>query len=244
MYQFTATRMGQPAASRTVRRRRSSTRLLLVVAATIQLVAMTILGVGPAAAESESTFEVSLYCGDRSTPTLSWDAVPLAQSYEVQTSSVVDDGGRPPYWTTFRTDHVRYGHYSTATNVHNTPCYHRHEYRIRAMRSDGSVVATSTIIGTGGDQIATTFPEPRNLRPAWTNNPWGGGSFDRLTWTGVPGAEGYNVYDATTDRYLTTVRTTWYDPIFPRDFYVTAFDGNGNFSTRSNTATVDAGIGW
>lgn len=255
MYQFTPPKMGQPAASPIVRRRRSSKRLLLVLAATIQLVAMTILGVGPAAseqrvvdstsnaanavAEAQATFEVSLYCDRLDTPTLSWDAVPGAQSYEVQTSYVRSLGTTNPYWTTFSTDHVRYGQYSTATKV-QVPCYHLHEFRIRAMRYDGSVVATSTIVGTSDPgQISRTFPEPRNLRPAWTNNRWGGGSYDRLTWTSVPRAEGYNVYDATTNRYLTTVKTPWYRPVFPGDFYVTAFDGNGNFSRRSNTASID-----
>ena len=240
MYQFTAPKMGQPAPL-TVGRRRSSKKLLLVLAAAIQLVAMAFVGVGPASAETR--FELSLHCDRNDSPILSWDAVPGARSYEVQTSYVEVNARPLPYWTAFRTDHVRYGRYSTATRV-GVPCYHLHEFRIRAMGHDGSVVAISTIIGTTSPKASSTFPEPRNVRPAWTNDPWGGGSNDRLTWTGVPGAQGYNVYDATTNTYLATVNTTWYDPIFGRDLYVTAFDGKGNFSTRSNTATVDGVIDW
>ena len=247
MDQFTAPRTGQPAPPPTVRRGRSSKKLLLALAAAIQLVTMAFVGVGPATATApppgpvfewpDQPFELSLYCDRHDSPILSWDAVPGARSYEVQTSYVERNARPLPYWTEFRTDHVRYN-YGTTTRV-GLPCYHPHEFRVRAIGADGSLVATSTIIGTGSSQISSTFPEPRNVRPAWTNDPWGGGAFDRLTWASVPGAEGYNVYNATTNRYLTTVRTTSFDPFFPGDFYVTAFDGNGNFSTRSNTATID-----
>ena len=162
-------------------------------------------------------------------PTLKWKAVSGAAKYEVYRARS-KDGDYIKYSTTTGTS------YTNTSYIENGTTYY---YKVRALKSDGTAGAWSSI-------VAVTYKQTLSA-PAVTG---GNDSQGRptLTWKAVSGAAKYEVYrarskDGTYTKYSTTTGTAYTNSSYLTSgttyyYKVRALDANGNAGPYSAVVSV------